>query len=171
MNNVIVIYDSVFGNTERIAQAIAAALETRAIPISQADAGQLRGLDLLVVGSPTRGFRPTEGIASLLNGLPKSHLTGTRVAAFDTRIDLETMNSRVLRFLVDKGGYAASTIAKALAKKGGVVAAPAEGFFVTGEQGPLKDGEIERAAVWASRLGISTQADGNDRPAHGSTGT
>jgi flavodoxin len=148
--NALIIYDSVFGNTEKIAQAVAAALDTSAIPVSQADSGQLRGLDLLVVGSPTRGFRPTEGISKLLNGLPKNHLAGARVAAFDTRIVLETIDSKALRFLVDKGGYAASTIAKTLEKKGGQLAAPPEGFYVTGEQGPLKDGELERAATWAS---------------------
>jgi hypothetical protein len=72
-----------------------------------------------------------------------------RVAAFDTRIVLETIDSKALRFLVDKGGYAANTIAKTLEKKGGQLAAPPEGFFVTGEQGPLKDGELEHAADWA----------------------
>jgi len=150
--NALVIYDSVFGNTEKIALSIAAGLNTQAVPVSQANAGQLRGLDLLVVGSPTRGFRPTEGISKLLNGLPKNHLAGVRVAAFDTRIVLETIDSKALRFLVDKGGYAASTIAKMLAKKGGQLAAPGEGFYVTGEQGPLKDGELEHAAAWASGL-------------------
>ena len=112
--NALVIYDSVFGNTEKIAQSIAAALGTKAIPVSQADSGQLGGLDLLVIGSPTRGFRPTEGINKLLTGLPKNHLTGVRVAAFDTRIVLETIDSKALRFLVDKGGYAANTIGKML---------------------------------------------------------
>ncbi len=148
---ILVIYDSVFGHTEKIAQSIAAALGTQAIPVNQANAEQLRGLDLLVVGSPTRGFRPTEGISKLLNGLPKNHLVGVRVAAFDTRIVLETIDSKALRFLVDKGGYAASTIAKMLEKKGGQLAAPGEGFYVTGEQGPLKDGELQRAADWIGK--------------------
>jgi hypothetical protein len=35
--------DSVFGNTEKIAQALAAALGTQAVPVGQADAGQLGG--------------------------------------------------------------------------------------------------------------------------------
>lgn len=148
----LVIYNSVFGNTKKIAQSIAAALGSQAIPISQADANQLRELDLLVVGSPTRKFSPTEGISKFLNGMPKNHLTGARVAAFDTRIVLETIDSKTLRFIVDKGGYAAKTIAKTLEKKGGQLAAPGEGFYVTGEQGPLKDGELERAADWAGRL-------------------
>lgn len=152
MNKFFVIYDSVFGNTEKIAQSIAATLETQAILVGDVDTDQLHGLDLLVVGSPTRGFRPTEGISKLLNGLLKNHLTGVRVAAFDTRIVLQTIDSKALRFLVDKGGYAASTIAKTLVKKGGVLAAPGEGFFVTGEQGPLKDGELEHAAAWARGL-------------------
>jgi len=148
----LVIYDSVFGNTEKIARSIAVALGTQAVPVSQVDAAQLTGLDLLVVGSPTRGFRPTEGISQLLNALPKKHLAGARMAAFDTRIDLETIDSKVFRFVVDKGGYAAKTIARALEKKGGQLAAPGEGFYVTGERGPLKDGELERAADWAGRL-------------------
>jgi flavodoxin len=147
-----VIYDSFFGNTEKVAQSIATALDTQAIPVNQADAGQLRDLDLLVVGSPTRGFRPTEGVSKLLNGLPKNYLAGVRVAAFDTRIVLETIDSKALRFLVNKGGYAANTIAKTLEKKGGQLAAPSEGFFVTGEQGPLKGGELERAAEWAGKF-------------------
>jgi flavodoxin len=152
VKKVLVIYDSVFGNTERIARSIAAALETQAILVGDVSIEQLRGLDLLVVGSPTRGFRPTEGVSKWLNSLPKSHLAGVSVAAFDTRIALETIDSSILRFVVDKGGYAAGTIAKALEKKGGRLAAPPEGFYVTGEQGPLKDGELERSAVWAGRL-------------------
>ncbi len=148
----LVIYDSVFGNTEKIAQAMGPALAVPAVPVGQVMANQLRSLDLLVVGSPTRGFRPTESIIKLLNSLPKNHLAGVCVAAFDTRIVLETINSKALRFLVDKGGYAARTIAKALEKKGGVLIAPPEGFLVTGEQGPLKDGELERAAEWTGQL-------------------
>jgi hypothetical protein len=112
----------------------------------------LTGLDLLGVGSPTRGFRPTEGISKLLNSLPKNHLARVKLADFDTRILLGTIDSKALRFLVDKGGYAASTIAKTLEKKGGMRIAAPEGFLVTGEQGPLKEGELERAAAWDEAL-------------------
>lgn len=144
----LVIYDSVFGNTGKIAQAIAAARGTAAIPVDQATLVSLHGVEALIVGSPTRKFRPTDAISKFLSELPKNHLTGVRVAAFDTRIWLETIDSKAFRFIVDKGGYAASAIAKALEKKGGRLAAPGEGFFVTGEQGPLKEGELERAAGW-----------------------
>ncbi|MBK8986168.1 MAG: flavodoxin domain-containing protein [Chloroflexi bacterium] len=148
----LVVYDSVFGNTEKVAQAIAAALQTTAVPVGQAAPDQLEGLDLLIVGSPTRSFRPTEGASQLLNALSKNHLAGAGVAAFDTRIDLTTIDSSVFRFIVDKGGYAANTIGKMLEKKGGRLLASPEGFLVTGEQGPLKDGELERAAAWSAQI-------------------
>jgi hypothetical protein len=74
------------------------------------------------------------------------------VAVFDTRIALETIKSKVFRFMVNTGGYAASTMAKQLAKKHASVIASPEGFLVTGEEGPLKEGELERAAEWGRQL-------------------
>jgi hypothetical protein len=41
---------------------------------------------------------------------------------------------------------------KALVVKGGNLLAPPEGFVVLGVQGPLKDGELERAAGWAKGI-------------------
>jgi flavodoxin len=152
----LIVYDSVFGNTAQVAQAIGAALgpqgNVETLPVSQVTVEQLRGLDLLIVGSPTRGFRPTEAISKLLKTLPKNQLDDVQVAAFDTRIWLTTIDSSVFRLIVDKGGYAASTLANALKKKGGQLLAPPEGFLVTGEQGPLKEGELERAAEWARQI-------------------
>jgi hypothetical protein len=87
-----------------------------------------------------------------LKSLSNEQLAGVQVAAFDTRIWLQTIDSAAFRFLVDKGGYAANTLAHALKKKGGTLALPPEGFLVTGEQGPLKDGELERAAAWARQI-------------------
>ncbi|MBN2549059.1 MAG: flavodoxin family protein [Anaerolineales bacterium] len=148
----LVLYDSVFGNTEKIAQAIAETLAAPVAPVSQAGLEQLSGLEILVVGSPTRSFRPTEAMARFLSLLGKDQLRGVNVAAFDTRIWLDTINSKPLRFIVDKGGYAASAIAKTLKAKGGKLAVPPEGFLVSGEQGPLKDGELERAAAWGQQI-------------------
>jgi flavodoxin len=158
--NILVIYDSIFGNTEKIAQVIWKVLndtigsqgQAEIIRVSQITIDKLSGLDVLVVGSPTRGFRPTESMAKLLNGFSKDHLNGNQVAAFDTRIELTTIKSSALRFMVDKGGYAANTMAKTLKNKGGNLLLPPEGFLVMGEQGPLKDGEFERAGEWAIQL-------------------
>jgi flavodoxin len=152
----LIIYDSVFGNTAQVAQAIGTALsahgEVAMLPVGQVTLDQLRGLDVLIVGSPTRSFRPTPAISNFLKRLTKNQLAGIRVTAFDTRIWLNTIDSTALRFLVNKGGYAANTLAQALTKKGGALMMPPEGFLVTGEQGPLKEGELKRATEWAGQL-------------------
>jgi hypothetical protein len=54
-------------------------------------------------------------------------------------------------------GYAAGRIANNLKKKGSTLIASPEGFFVTGGQGPLKEGELERAAAWAKGILESKQ--------------
>lgn len=72
------------------------------------------------------------------------------MAALDTRLSAEDIESPALRFIVKTGGYAAKRIANRLQKSGGELVAPPEGFFVEGTEGPLKDGELERAADWAA---------------------
>jgi flavodoxin len=152
----LVIYDSVFGNTEKIARAIAESLGSRAsVEILRADQvvpEQLTGIDLLVLGSPTRGFRPTEAVAGLLNRIRSKTFKGVNVAAFDTRLKADELNSAGLRFLVKTGGYAARRIADKLKKAGGNLIAPPEGFYVEDTEGPLKAGELERAAGWAASI-------------------
>jgi flavodoxin len=154
----LIIYDSVFGNTGKVAQSISDGVsegnqdQFQALQVGDAKLEHIQGLDLLIVGSPTRSFRPTPAITKFLKSLSRNHLSGIKVAAFDTRIWLDTIDSSALRFIVDKGGYAASTIAKALQKKGGNLVSNPEGFLVTGEQGPLKEGELKRAEDWAKRI-------------------
>jgi flavodoxin len=152
----LVIYDSVFGNTEQVARAIAGALAPRAsvtlLRASAAAPEQLAGLDLLVVGSPTRGFRPTEDMTGLLKSIPSKLLRGIPVAAFDTRFKADELKSRSVRFIVKTGGYAAKRIADRLQKAGGALVVPPEGFYVEDTEGPMKPGELERASNWARTL-------------------
>ncbi len=65
---------------------------------------------------------------------------------------LETIKSKPLRFMVKTGGYAAKHIANTLQTKGGKLVAPPEGFLVSGEEGPLADGELERARNWSAQF-------------------
>lgn len=154
----LVVYDSVFGNTERIAQAIGDALgraeDVETLSVGHVRPEKLTGLKLLIVGSPTRGFRPTPALNNLLKSVPKNGLKGVKVAAFDTRLTVEAIESSVfiLRILVNIFGYAAKPIADRLRKKGGELIVPPEGFFVQGTEGPLREGELERAADWAKRI-------------------
>ena len=82
---VLVIYDSVFGNTEKIAKAIANALnddiDTTDIRVRDAKIDQLKGIDLLIVGSPTRGFKPTKDISTFLKSIPREGLINVRARA------------------------------------------------------------------------------------------
>jgi flavodoxin len=153
-----VVYDSFFGNTEQIAQAIGAALgappEVTIRRVGDVKPAEMTGLDLLVVGSPTRRFSASPAVSRLLKTIPNKGLKGVKVAAFDTRITEDELQSGpgILRFFVKLFGYAAEPMAKRLEKKGGKLAASPEGFFVKGTQGPLQDGELERAAAWAKKL-------------------
>jgi len=158
----LVVYDSEWGNTEMIARAVGGAVgrepDVHVVPVRQAALDRLSdpGLDLLVVGSPTQGFRATKPVAELLKRLRRGALRGVKVAAFDTRLRADDIDSRALRLLVRKGGFAAPRIARQLEKAGGALVAPPEGFFVADKEGPLLEGELERAAAWAA--GVVTRA-------------
>ena len=81
-------------------------------------------------------------------------MTGVKVSAFDTRFSKEEIEKApaLLRFLERKFGYAAEPLLEKLVKKGGVAALPAEGFIVTANEGPLREGELERARDWGKQV-------------------
>jgi flavodoxin len=113
---------------------------------------KLKETELLLVGSPTRAFRPTPAIIEWLKNLPGDALKGIRAAAFDSRVSPDNVNSRALKFMMKKLGYAGLDIEKELKKKGADIAAPPQGFFVKESEGPLAEGEEARAAAWAKSL-------------------
>ena len=152
----LVVYDSVFGNTERVALAIAKALGTKAdvdcLRVTQVAQRHLAGVEILVVGSPTRGFRHTPAIGRFIKNVPKGGLGGVAVSAFDTRVDVDTVDSRILRTMASIFGYAAKPIEAKLVAKGGRQVVPAEGFVVEGTEGPLRDDELDRAEKWGDTI-------------------
>lgn len=152
-----VVYDSAFGNTEKVAQAIGQALgspeDVEVIRVSEVEPERLAGLTYLIVGSPTQKFRPLGTITRFLAGIPDKGLIGIKVAAFDTRMTQANVDQvRILAFFVRIFGYAAKPIAGRLEKKGGELAVPPEGFYVKDTEGPLVEGELERAAAWARQI-------------------
>jgi flavodoxin I len=152
-----VVYDSAFGNTEKVAQAIGLALgpmeDVKTVRVGNVKPEQLAGLTLLIVGSPTQKFSPLGTITSFLKGIPNNGLKGVQVAAFDTRMtQSEIEKVGILAFFVKIFGYAAEPIANRLKKKGGELVVPAEAFYVGGTEGPLLEGELERAAAWAKQI-------------------
>lgn len=146
MMNVLVVYDSQFGNTEQIGRAIANQMEARGIvrflSIDDPAGHNLIGVDLLVVGGPTQGHGARQPLRDWVEQLSPTMLQSVAVATFDTRF----------RWPVFLAGSAASSIAKTLRHHGARLLVPPESFFVEGREGPLANGELERAGAWADTL-------------------
>lgn len=154
MKDTLIIYDSVFGNTAKIAQAMASALEdyleVDVRVVGEVFPDHLDAVKTLIVGSPTRQFKATSALDQFLKQIPAGTLEGIQVAAFDTRMTPQDMNkNKFLAFMVKIFGYAAEKIAKQLILLGGKEIVAPQGFLVTGMEGPLVEGELERAADWA----------------------
>jgi len=85
----LVVYDSKFGNTEKIAMAIGEAItplgEVTVVKAKEANASQLSSIDFLLVGSPTHAGGATRAIKEFLRKIPANALENVRVASFDTR--------------------------------------------------------------------------------------
>ena len=152
----LIVYDSFFGNTEKIALSIGKAFgNKKEVTICKAvdvKPNMLDGLDYLIVGSPTRAFSPSPATKSFLKGIPSKQLAGVKVTAFDTRIAMTDKVPGFLRFMAKLFGYADKPILDSLKKKGGQETVPSEGFFVLDSEGPLEKGELERAVVWVKQI-------------------
>ena len=140
----LVLYDSMYGNTKIIAETVAKELGGDAVvmSVSEFKLDYLQEVKLLVVGSPVIAWQPTVKIMNFLSGFKKKQLDGFKAAVFDTRVEI---------FI---HGDAAGKIAVELARAGAVVVTEPMGFKVKGREGPLKDGEVEKAAAWARSLRV-----------------
>lgn len=157
MAKALVVYDSQYGNTRQVAEAIGKVLssecQVEVLHVNEVKMAQLQGLDLLIVGSPTQRFRPTPATSNFLKQIPAGGLQGVQIAAFDTRLTQEEIEENgALAFFVRIFGYAAKPIASGLQKRGGEQVIAPEGFYVEGMEGPLVDGELERVEDWARQL-------------------
>lgn len=146
--NALVLYDSKYGNTERIAEAVALALQealpTRLTAIEEVGdcAETLAGIDLLVIGGPTHRHGISDPLRASLSCLGDRELDGIRVAVFDTRAH----GSRVLT------GSAAARLARFVRRHGAWLVVPPASFVVQGVRGPLERGELEHARDWAHEV-------------------
>jgi len=141
----LVIYDSGFGNTEKIAKTIGEAVDgdVSVKHLKGLTPSTLQNVDMLFIGSPTQGGKPTKAFLEFFKSIPDSSLKGLPAVAFDTRLSAKWLG--VI-------GYAAGKIAKMMTSKGAVLLVPPEGFFVEGKEGPLKEGEVTRTARWTQQV-------------------
>ncbi len=149
---VLIIYDSTFGNTEQVANAVARGLAEHEIvtvlPISRAGEANLRDYDLIVVGGPTHNHGLSDELAAWLDHLPADVLHGKVAVAFDTRYHMPRLFS----------GSAAHDIAKRLKGLGAEMFLPPESFYVVDRNGPLDTGELGRAERWAALTPAGVEA-------------
>lgn len=177
MKRALVIYESMYGNTEQIARAIGDGLAERTtvevIEVGIAPTALAPDVGMIVVGGPTHAFgmsRPgtREAAAKEVESRLVSSGIGVRewleelelpaqlpvAAAYDTHVD----HPRVLRHV----GSAAAAITKRLERLGLETVTEPEHFWVAGTQGPLRDGELERARDFgraiAQAAGLATLA-------------
>jgi hypothetical protein len=172
----VIVFDSMFGNTHGIAEAVAEGLVERAqvdlFTVDNAPEKLDSDVDLLVVGGPTHGHglsnrtsrqvsqkQARQGAVPARIGLREWLAQLTRpprlvaAASFDTRF-------RKPAWLT---GSAARGAAKRLRQRGLVVVAPAESFFVDTATGPLCAGEADRARRWGEALGETVALSGPAR--------
>jgi len=165
-----VVYESLFGNTARIAQAVVDGLkENLDVELHGVAEGKLpEGADLLVMGGPTHAFSmsrantrqdavnqganadPSMGLREWLEELPEGN--DTPFAAFDTRVDM-------VRRLP---GSAAKSATKVARRRGYQLLTRPESFYVQDVPGPLLDGELQRAKVWGVQLAQSLAGELRD---------
>jgi flavodoxin I len=143
----LVVYDSKFGNTQKIAETIAEAIKPySAVQLYGVDTlvpDKLGAVDLCIVGGPTQAHGISARMRQFTDGLETAAGLGIVAATFDTRFRMPAAIS----------GSAAKTIAKRLKRAGMHVCTPPQSFFVTrGGTPQLEAGEAERAAAWATKL-------------------
>lgn len=142
------VYDSPFGTTRSVAEAIAGALvEFQAVPVPVDDfnPGMLATGDLLVVGSTANATRSTPKATALLGAFGGGCLKGVRAAAFDTRVRLFIHVNAAKKMTASLRAGGADIVSEPLPF---YVKA---GYVKTGE-GPLCSGEIKKAEAWARTL-------------------
>lgn len=164
----LVVYESMFGNTRAVAEQVKAGLETAmvvdVVAVDQAPDLDALDVDLIVVGAPTHAFglsreatredaaqraggaTATDRAVGAREWLFAAHSVpaGLVAATFDTHVKTPPVPGRASR-----------AAEKRLQRLGARVVA-AESFYVRGYEGPMLDGELERARAWGETL--ATQA-------------
>ncbi len=144
----LVIFDSEFGNTREIAETIAAELQTSGlvdvhkVGTPGAQVISPNSVDLLIVGGPTQMHGVSPGMREFLATFHRGSLARVPTAVFDTRLAGWPLFT----------GAASGGIAKLLERSGASLVVAPESFIVSGREGPLAEGEVERARTWARQI-------------------
>lgn len=169
----LVVYESMYGNTRAIAEAVAEGLresrDVRVVSVADVTAGDLVEADLMVMGGPTHihGMSSPRSRQAAVDGAAKAGATlepgaagdglrelltrtervhGTPAAAFDTRMPGWSMLT----------GRASRPISRLLRRAGFRLVAPPASFIVD-RQNSLVAGELDRARTWGRQIGSTVR--------------
>jgi flavodoxin len=141
--HILIVYFSKFGNTQKVAEAIAEELDHEAsvqvIHSDELSASVLEDVDLVIMGTPTHRMNLPEAVRPVFDQMPRRILHKNPVAAFDTSYKMSPFLSRFT---------AAKKLSHKLRKLGGKRIVLPETFHVMEREGPLYEGELERAREW-----------------------
>jgi menaquinone-dependent protoporphyrinogen IX oxidase len=156
----IVVYDSSYGNTKKIAETIAETLKESGIEVDLFYVKKVRKLsaknyDFLVLGSPTRFGTMSFAVRFFLRKVKSKEWMNKPFAAFDTENPENIEQARI----ENKEWSAAEKIAKKLTEKKMNQALPVLKAVVLGWKGPLQEGEIERTKEYARELVIKLKKE------------
>lgn len=169
----LVVYESMYGSTRAVAEAVGEGLQSAAVPVRVVEVGALvdgpdgaalpPDVTLLVVGGPTHAFSMSrestraDAAREATDGGLVSVGVGVRewldavtlppnlpVAAFDTKVDKPMLP-----------GSAAKAAAKRLRALGGHQVTAPHSFKVKGKTEGLVDGELDEARAWGKGLAVA----------------
>ena len=137
MKRAIIIYDTKFGNTEKIARALARGMEKQGVKVDcvkadEVDVDKLGRYDFLAIGGPTHAFGVSKPMKAFFEKLKSLDIRGRKAFAFDTRLESWW------------AGSAAKGIEKSLKKLGMKIVKSRESAIVKGREGPLEEGIEEK---------------------------
>jgi len=136
VSKAIVIYHTKFGNTEKIAKALARGMEKQGVKVDcvkadEVDVDNLVEYDFLAIGGPTHVFGVSKPMKAFLEKLKGVDIRGKKAFAFDTK------------YKSWWAGSAGKGIEKTLKRLGMSIVKPHSSAIVTGSEGPLDEGMEE----------------------------
>jgi len=145
LRKAIVMYDSKFGNTEKIAEALSEGmrkegLNVDCLRIDKVDPSRLVEYEILAIGAPTQMFGISIPMKEFLKKLENVNLRNKKAFVFDTRLKS--------RF----AGSAAKGIEKQLKKLQMTIIKPYASAIVKGYEGPLEEGAEEKFTQIGSEI-------------------
>jgi menaquinone-dependent protoporphyrinogen IX oxidase len=155
----IVVYDTTYGNTKKIAETIAETLKESGLEVDLFYVKNVKKLsakdyDFLVLGSPTKFGTMSFTLKRFLGKVKGEEWVNKPFAAFDTENPENIERAQA----ENKEWSAAEKISEKLRDKKMNQLLPVLKAVVFGQKGPLKEGEIDRTKDYVRELAIKLKS-------------